>query len=269
MKRMLTLYFRLISISIRSQMYYRLSFLMDLVTTGLMNGVYFLGLVLILERFGNILGWSLGEIAFLAGMVEMSFAVMDMVFSGFDSDRFSQMVRVGSFDQMLLRPVSITLQVFGSQFWLRRLGKVTEGLAIFIFALAVTSIDWTLLKLLYLPVVFLSQVVAFGALFMIGATITFWTVQSVEAMNILTYGGNELMTYPASIYPGWLRNFFTFIIPFIFLNYLPGVFFLGKPDPLGFPAFAVFLAPLVALGLMVFAAWFWRFGVNHYQSTGT
>ena len=39
-----------------------------------------------------------------------------------------------------------------------------------------------------------SQVLAMGALFVIGSTITFWTLQKVEATNILTYGGTELMS---------------------------------------------------------------------------
>jgi ABC-2 type transport system permease protein len=263
------LYTRLILVQIRSQMQYRVSFWMELLSTGVLNGSYFLSLVLILERFNNIMGWTLGEVAFLAGVIEMSFATMDMIFSGFDAGNFSTMVKTGSFDQLLLRPVSITLQMFGSRFELRRMGRMLEGALIFIYALSVAPVHWSIDKLLYFPVVFISQVVAFGALFMMGSTLTFWTVEPVEAVNILTYGGNELMTYPASIYPTWLQRFFTYIIPFIFLNYYPGLYFLGKPDPLGMPVFAPFLAPLAAAGMLVLAAWFWKFGVNHYQSTGS
>ncbi len=269
MRRSTSLYLRLISIQIRSQLQYRVSFWMELFSTGVLNGSYFLSLVLILERFNNIMGWTLGEVAFLAGTIEMSFATMDLIFSGFDPNGFSAMVRMGSFDQMLLRPVNITLQLFGSRFEMRRLGRVLEGAAIFIYALSVAQVHWTLGKLLYFPVVYASQVIAFGALFMMGATLTFWTVQPVEAVNILTYGGNELMTYPASIYPAWLQRFFTYIVPFIFLNYYPGLYFLDKPDPLGMPGFAPFLAPLAAISMLALAAWFWRFGINHYQSTGS
>lgn len=269
MARLFNLYTRLVAIQIRSQMQYRVSFWMELLSTGILNGSYFLSLVLILERFNNIMGWTLGEVAFLAGMIEMSFATMDLIFSGFDPDGFSTMVRMGTFDQMLLRPVSITLQMFGSKFEMRRIGRMLEGAVIFIYALSVAPVQWTLGKLLYFPVVFFSQVLAFGALFMMGATLTFWTVQPVEAVNILTYGGNELMTYPASIYPIWLQRFFTYIIPFIFLNYYPALYFLNKPDPLGMPGFAPFLAPLAGVSMLALAAWFWRFGVNHYQSTGS
>ena len=99
MGRLSSLYFRLITIQIRSQLQYRVSFWMEMLSTGLLNGSYFLSLVLILERFNNIMGWTLGEVAFLAGMIEMSFATMDMIFSGFDPDSFSTFIRTG-----LIRP---------------------------------------------------------------------------------------------------------------------------------------------------------------------
>ena len=263
------LYTRLISIQVRSQLQYRVSFIMELISTGILNGTYFLSLVLIFERFKSVAGWTLGEVAFLAGCIEMSFATMDMVFSGFDPDMFSRFIRTGALDQMLLRPLSITVQVFGSRFELRRLGRILEGWVIFLVALHLAPVQWTLAKALYLPVVFLSQVLAFGALFMMGSTLTFWTVQPVEAVNILTYGGNELMTYPASIYPPWLQRFFTYAVPFVFLNYYPALFFLDKPDPLGLTPAAPFLAPLVSAAMLAAALAFWRFGLNHYQSTGS
>jgi ABC-2 type transport system permease protein len=53
------------------------------------------------------------------------------------------------------------------------------------------------------------------------------------------------------------------------MNYYPALFFLDKPDPLNMPAFAPFLAPFVAAILFWLALRFWRFGLNHYQSTGS
>lgn len=262
------MYRRLLAVQIRSQMSYRLSFWMDLITTA-GNAVAFFSVVLVIHRFGGIAGWSLGEIAFLYGMIEASFGVMDMIFSGFDPDYFSVYIRQGSLDQLLLRPVGITWQVLGSQFLLRRFGRIFEGLAVFLYALTQVQIEWTLGKLLYLPVVFVSQVLAMGALFIAGSTLTFWTVQRSEAINILTYGGAEMMSYPMHIYPAWMQRFFTYIIPFIFLNFYPALYFLDRPDPLGLPAFAPFLTPFVALGLFAAALLFWRYGISQYQSSGT
>jgi ABC-2 type transport system permease protein len=104
---------------------------------------------------------------------------------------------------------------------------------------------------------------------MVGAGITFWTVESIEAVNIFTYGGSEMMSYPMHIYPNWMVRFFTFIVPAIFLNYYPALYFLDKPNPLSQATMAPFLAPLAGGGMLALGLAFWRFGVRHYQSTGT
>lgn len=269
MRYQLGLYFRLIGVQMRSQLQYRVAFLLDSFTTAFTVLTSFLTLALILERFNNVGGWTLPEVALLYGMVEMAFGSMDMLFSGFDPDTFAKQVQRGLLDQLMLRPINLTLQVLGSEFILRRIGRITQGALVLAIALALSPIHWTLLKLLYLPVVFASLVCFFGGLFIVGATITFWTVESVEAINIFTYGGSEMMAYPMHIYPDWMRRFFTYIVPAIFLNYYPALYILDKPDPLGLTPIAPFLAPLAGFGVLLAALAFWRFGLQHYQSTGT
>ncbi len=265
----LGIYFRLIAVQIRSQFQYRLSFALDVTSVALNSALTFGTLAFILQRFGSVGGWSLGEIAFLYGIVETSFGLMDMIFSGFDPGNFGRQVRLGQLDQLLLRPQSVTLQVFGSEFILRRLGRILQGGAIFVIALNLVNIHWDVFKILYLPLVFLGMVLFFGGLFIIGATITFWTFESIEVVNIFTYGGSEMMSYPMHIYPDWMRYFFTFVLPAIFLNYYPALYFLGKPDPFHFPAFASFISPLAGFLVLLASLAFWRYGLSHYQSTGT
>jgi ABC-2 type transport system permease protein len=265
----LDLYRRLIITQIRAQLQYPVAFWFELLGTALITTAEFGSLALILGRFEGIGGWTLGEVAFLYGMVEVAFGTMDMLFSGFDPPFFGQQVRRGRFDQLLLRPVNITLQVLGSRLEIRRLGRIAQGVVIFGAALALTQVHWTLTKVIYLPVVFVSLVGFFGGLFIVGATITFWTVESIEVINILTYGGNEMMSYPMHIYRDWMRHLFTFVIPAIFLNYYPALYFLDKPDPFNLPPFAPFLAPAVGGGMLATALTFWRFGIRHYTSTGT
>jgi ABC-2 type transport system permease protein len=262
-------YRRLIGVRIRSQLQYRLSFLLDLIATVTGTAASIATLVLIFQRFDNIGGWVIGEVAFLYGMVETAFGIMDLFFGGFDPDTFGPMVRLGRFDQLLLRPANITLQVLGSEFVLRRLSRITQGAVVFGIALAMVHIHWTLAKIAYIPVVLTSLVAFFGGLFIIGSTTTFWTVTRAEVINILTYGGSEMMSYPMHIYTKGLRRVFTYIVPAIFLNYYPALYFLDKPDPLHMPPFAPFLAPVAGFGVLAAALAFWRFGIRHYTSTGT
>jgi len=80
-----------------------------------------------------------------------------------------------------------------------------------IFALAVAnlSLDWTPVKIAYLPLVFASAVAFYGALFVFGATLSFWTTEALEIVNIFTYGGTTMASYPMNIYTDWLRRIWT------------------------------------------------------------
>jgi len=109
----------------------------------------------------------------------------------------------------------------------------------------------------------------FGSLFIIGATTTFWTTERLEILNIFTYGGSEIMSYPMHIFPRAIRVIFTFVVPAIFLSYFPAVYILNKPDPLNAPSFVSFLAPVITSAIFLAAMNFWRFGIKNYQSTGS
>jgi len=266
---MFRLYWRLIAIQIKAQLQYPVAFWSELLGTALITVVEFGSVALILQRFDGIGGWTLGEVAFLYGVIETTFGVMDMLFSGFDPPVFGQQVRRGQLDQLLLRPVSVTLQVLGSRLEIRRLGRIGQGCVITSIGILSTQIHWTVAKAIYLPIVGASQVLFFGGLFIAGSTLTFWTVESIEAMNVLTYGGREMISYPMNIYRDWLRHVFTYLIPAIFLNYYPALYILDKPDPFGLPAAVPILTPVVGIGSLLAALALWRFGIRHYTSTGT
>lgn len=265
----LDLYRRLVGAQIRSQMQYRLSFAFDLVSTGLITIVEFAAIAIVFQRFESLGGWSLGEVALLYGMVTVAFKSMDMLFAGFDPGDFGESVRIGGFDRLMLLPVGLTMQVLGSRFALHRIGAISQGIVILAIAVRLVDIDWSPAKVAYMLVVIVSQILFFGALFIVGSTITFWTINSIEAINIFTYGGQEMMSFPMHIYHPLMRRFFTYIVPGVFLNYAPAVYLLGRDDLIGLGPFAPFLAPFISVVALTGALAFWRFGVRHYQSTGT
>lgn len=88
-------------------------------------------------------------------------------------------------------------------------------------------------------------------------------------MNIFTYGGSEMVSYPMHIYPRWLRQIFTFFIPATLINYFPALYFLDRQAPFFVPTIAPFLAPLAGISMMGAALLFWHYGVKQYQSTGS
>lgn len=262
------LYRRLLGAQARSQLVYRTAFLLDAAAAALVTATEFAAFALVLPRFGSFSGWSLGEVALLYGMAELAFVLMDIVFGGYDAPTLSGHVRTGSFDTFLLRPVPLPLQIFGSDFALRRLTRVVLAVGIVGYGVAGVDVAWTIGDVLLMTASVLGMIAFFGGLFVVGGTLTFWTVQSVEAMNVLTYGGRTLISYPMDIYGTWLRRTFTYLIPAAFLSYFPLLHVLGRPLPDGLPHWAAFLPMVVGPLLLAAAFAFWRVGVRHYHGAG-
>lgn len=264
------LYRRLVGAQLRSQMQYRASFLFDFAAQFIGNVVEFAAVAILFTQMPALGGWSLGEVGLLYGLSSVAFALADMLGSGFDYMYFGPaMVRLGGFDQVLVRPVNVFLQVLASQFVLRRLGRIAQGVFILAVALTLLDLTWTPGKVAFAIVTVAGGALFFMGLFIFGSGVSFWTVDSLEAMNILTYGGQTLTSYPMHIFQDWLRAIFTIVIPMAFVTYYPALWLLDKPDPLGGPAWLAFLSPLVCLLVFGAGVWMWSFGARHYQSTGT
>lgn len=263
----LRLYGRYASISLRSQLEYRASFLMQAAGQFLVTGVEFFAMVALFHRFGAIRGWTLQEVAFFYGLISITFALSDAVSRGFDV--FGNTVKYGEFDRLLLRPRSTVLQLFGHELTLRRIGRLAQGLAVLVFAVSDLDVAWSADRAALLVFAIASGVCLFVGLTILQATSAFWTTESLEVWNAFSYGGVFMSQYPIAIYRPWFRRFFTFVIPLACINYLPGVAVLGRADPLGTPVAVQWLAPLAGPLFLLIALQFWKLGVRHYQSTGS
>lgn len=263
----LGLYRRYIAISIRAQMQYRASFVMTAIGTLLITGTEFVAIWALFDRFGQIRGWTLPEIALFYGMISIAWAVCDAIGRGFDV--FATTIKNGDFDRVLLRPRSTVLQLLGHELTLRRVGRLVQGLAVLGYAIAAGAIDWTVARIVLLVASIVCGVCAFLGLLVLQATTAFWTVESLEVWNAFTYGGVTMSQYPLAIYRSWFRKLFTYAIPLGCVTYFPGVAILGRADPLGAPAIVGWISPLAGPAFLLLCLQLWRFGVRHYRSTGS
>ena len=262
----LSLYLHFVKLRIRSQMAYRFSFVLDLFAQASVAIIDFFMIALLFNRFKALAGWSLWEVGFLYGMVGICFALAEMIGRGFDV--FQRHVLRGDFDTMLVRPLGTFYQVLAHEFLLRRLGRIAQALVVLLIANSQLAVSWSLAKVGYLLLSLVSGTCFFIGLFVIGATSCFWTVQSIEMVNIFTNGGVFMGSYPFSIYRWWFRHFFTFIIPLACVNYFPSLFLLEKVAASGVSPLGVQLAPYAGFLFLGVTMLFWRWGVLHYQSTG-
>jgi len=262
----LGVYRRLIGARIRSQLQYRLSFWLNLIGTGLITFLDFAAILVLFHQVDALGGWTVAEVGVLYGISCVSFALADMIFGHLD--QLPQMIRMGDFDQVLVRPVGSLLQVIATDFALRRLGKLAQGSIVLAIALAHADVSWTAGRAAMIVVAIVAGCVIFAGIWIALSTIVFWLIDSHEAVNAFTYGGNFLTQYPINIFGPWLRRLVIYLIPLAFTAYFPALYVLQKEDPLELPRALQFASPVVAAATCVVGWALWRNAVRRYRSVG-
>ncbi len=256
------LYFQYAAMHVRSAMQYKLGFVLSMAGQFFSTLFTFLAMYLLFERFGSIQGYSFGEVAVCFGVINVAFALTQCFARGFDV--FSRLIVRGDFDRYLLRPRALALQVLGADFELTRIGRVAFSFVVLAIAVVSLETTWTFARALTMGLMCLGGTAIMAGVYILGATMCFFTVQGLEVINIFTDGGREIAGYPLTIYFKGLTYFFTFVIPFGMVNYLPLRFVAGQsanPAYMLLPLLgALFLIPSIAV-------WYW--GARHYLSTGS
>jgi ABC-2 type transport system permease protein len=258
---------RIAALRLRGQMQYRSSFWMQIFGNFIVNFAEIIVLWSLFQHFENLGGWTLEEVIFLHGLSMVMFSLGDTLANGVQT--VPGLIRDGNFDRTLVRPMSSYIQSMVNEVSLRHFGLLGQGILLLAIGMTTVSTDWTITKLAYMAVVILSGTALFAALFTIEAIISFWTVNSIEAVNAFTYGGSDLGQYPLHVFRQGMRFLFLWVIPVGFMTYYPSLYFLAMPDPLGLPGFAPFVSPIAAVIFCIVVGKGWSIAIRHYRSTGS
>ena len=242
-------------------MQYKASFCLLTFGQFLTTGLEFIAVIALFYRFGSIHGWSLSQVALLYGIVGSSFAVADATCRGFD--KFSDIVKRGDFDRYLLRPYSTALQVASYEVQLLRIGRLLQAGIVLIWA--VWHLNLNIWDIALVGMMLVGTTCTFAGLLILSATLTFYTVNTPEIVNALTYGGVETASFPLSIYPGWLIILFTWVVPLAFSGYYP-VKSMIKSGHLNYLSYVM---PLGGILFLVLSLVIWSIDEKHYASTGS
>ncbi|MBQ9279950.1 MAG: ABC-2 family transporter protein [Clostridia bacterium] len=257
------LYFKSILMEIKCDLEYKLSFILMLLASAFSSFFIIFGTVLLLNKFGTIEGWTLNEIMLTTGIAVFGHVTTEMFGRGLD--HFYKQVKNGLLDRILVRPRSITLQVLCSEFQLSKVGRLIEAIIVLGYGICTVHVTWTAYKVLVLCLMILGSITLFFSILLIKAAFSFWTIEGMEFMNILSDGGRDMSSYPISIYQKWFAAIFTYVIPFGCVNYFPLLYLLDKGNV---PAWYG-LTPLVTLVFAGISYGIWKYGLSQYKSTGS
>lgn len=223
-----------------------------------------LAIFLLFQRFESVGYWGFYETALMFGIITTVFSFTECFARGFDE--FANLIKHGDLDRLMVRPVNLVYQIFGSKIEFSKLARVILGITVSAIAIINLSITWTFSKIIVLLLTYMCGCLVILGVMMIGAGISVFSVENLEFINIITNGAKEVSYYPINIYNKWLSRFFTFIVPVACFNYLPLSYIMGYGS---LPQIVYALSPLIGALFIIPCLLFFLWALKKYQSTGT
>lgn len=256
------LYLNSLALHLKSELEYRMSFIISFLSQILIFFTYYFVIIALFSKFDNIKGFTLYEVLLCFSIIQFGFAFNEVFARGID--KFDKLIIEGGFDRLLLRPKNLILQVLCSDGDFVKVSRLIQAIIVLVIALINLKVDITFLKIVCLILMLIASCVIFFGIFLLAASYCFMTVQGLEVRNVFTDGGKHMAQYPIGVFKKGFVFFFTFIIPYAFVNYYPLLYFIGKNDNILYA-----FSPMVVFLYLIPCFIVFYMGVKKYEGSGS
>jgi ABC-2 type transport system permease protein len=245
-------------IGVLNELQYRVNFFFSLLQSAIAVGTSLAVLGLVFAQTDSLRGWSAGELLVVMGVYVLMGGVIRAVIQP-NMQQLMTDVQEGTLDYVLTKPADGQLLVSVRRF------QLWQGVDVLVGAGLVVVAATRLSGRVGVP-----AVLAFAAALLLGAVAIycFWLLLTVGAFWVtridfiieLFDGMYQAGRWPVTVYPGWLRIGFTFLVPLAFAVTVPAAALTGRPAGwllAGSAAFTVALAGLTR--------WVWRLALRRYS----
>lgn len=241
-----------------TELQYRVNFFLSLVQSAVAVGTALVVLALVFSHTDSLGGWSANELLVIMGVHVLMGGVIQSVIQP-NMQQLMTDVEEGTLDYVLTKPADAQLLVSVRRFEIWKAVDVLVGLGLVGVALVRLA-----------EPVSLAAVSAFVAALALGAIdiYCFWLILTTGAFLVvrvdfiieLFEGMYQAGRWPVTIYPGWLRIGFTFLVPLAFAVTVPASALTGRLSGWLLLGAAAFTVVLVAV-----TRWVWRQGLQRYS----
>ena len=256
------IYFSIFKMHLKSTLEYKRSFILGFISQFLVFFTYYFIILALFSKFNNIKGFSMYEVLLCFSIIQFGYAFNEIFARGID--HFDRLIVNGTFDIILLRPQSILLQSIISELDFVKISRLFQSLIVVFISIINLKISFNIFKILVLLLMLLSAVIIFFSIFLSMASYCFITIQGLEVRNLFTDGGKHMAQYPIGIFKKGFMIFFTFIIPYAFVNYYPLLYLLGKNNDIFYG-----LSPLLVTIYLIPSIILFKLGIKKYTSVGS
>ncbi|NBJ93390.1 ABC transporter permease [Parablautia muri] len=255
-------YIRLFGLNLKSQMRYKFSLFLSCLGQFITAFTSFFSIKFIFMQIDAVGGFTYEQVLLCFSVMTLSFSIGEAVGGGLAN--FPRMVNIGEFDRILTRPRNLILQVMIPYFDFTRIGLLVQGAIVLGLAIPLSGITWKADKIAGLVLMIICGAILFFCLFMFQASFAFFTMNSLDFLNIFTYGARQFGRYPFSVYGKKILYLLTFCIPLALIQYYPLQFLMDEtahPARMFLPCFSLlFILPCRAL---------FELGIRKYKSAGS
>ena len=259
---MVKLYIESMKLKLKSQLEYRLSFILTFISQIGVFFTYYFMTVALFQRFDNIKGFTLYEVLLCFSIIHFGFAFNETFFRGVD--KFEDFISNGSLDRLLVRPQGVLFQVLCSRMDVVKVTRLFQALFFIVYSFIKLKLEFNYVNVVIVLMMMFASVVIFFSLFLLMAAYCFVTIEGLEIKNLMTDGGKHLAQYPMGIFRKAFLIFFTFVIPYASVNYYPLLYLVGKSN-----SFLYAISPIFVFLFLIPCYFAFNVGLKHYESTGS
>ena len=253
--------------SLKGQMQYRLSFLLDVIFGLFVQASGLLFVAIVLSQFDSMAGWMGWEIALIYGMRLTAHGIW--TFCANQMYRFDQIIQNGEWDRYLLRPIPVWSQFMFSQMRLPVIIDLLLGITTLSVAIYHLDIDWAFPRVAFLVVSIMAGAMLDGGIQLFLASFTFKFMETLPIRVVFDQAQDRFANFPMTIYERPLQVLLTWVVPLAFMAWIPAAMILGKSDTLPIPTIVGYAAPIVGVAVFFMSVSAFKNQSRGYQSSGS
>ncbi|HEY7126929.1 MAG TPA: ABC-2 family transporter protein [Ktedonobacterales bacterium] len=255
MFRLMWLFFR---VGTMNELQYRVNFFIQLFESLVSLGIGLVGLALVFSHTPTLDGWSLPQLLAVLGVYTLMGGLIKATIQP-NMQRLLDEIQQGTLDYALTKPADsqVIVSVREVRIW-ETVDFLVGAVVLMIAVVQLHNSIGVLPALLFAGLLVLGGLMIY-CFWLIITTGAFWLVRMDNVLELFQ-GVYQAGRWPVNIYPEWLQIGLTFLVPIAFAVTIPADALTGR---LTWQLVAG--AAALTLGLLVFARWFWWFGLRHYS----
>jgi ABC-2 type transport system permease protein len=255
MFRLMWLFFR---VGTMNELQYRVNFFIQLFESLVSLGIGLVGLALVFSHTPTLDGWSLPQLLAVLGVYTLMGGLIKATIQP-NMQRLLDEIQQGTLDYALTKPADsqVIVSVREVRIW-ETVDFLVGAVVLMIAVVQLHNSIGVLPALLFAGLLVLGGLMIY-CFWLIISTGAFWLVRMDNVLELFQ-GVYQAGRWPVNIYPEWLQIGLTFLVPIAFAVTIPADALTGR---LTWQLVAG--AAALTLGLLVFARWFWWFGLRHYS----